>query len=442
MNINDWHDSEYTRNRVSGVPVGGKILAKNMNQRQLLALSMCLAMTAPVAAQDTTPQKNGVGYYGQQAPQRLYAPSTPATAATPQFQPAQVVPQAYAPRWQRAGMVVNGRQLPAGVMPPVYRPPVNMSGAPATAVNKQNKTAAAAKSSAPGIQASFFRLEVVSHGVRRQAICHLPSNYSPKARSPVILAFHGLGMTGAMMPPLTLLDLSADRYGFITVYPDAIGNRWDDGMGADVGDDVEFIQDLLVRLNKVASIDDNRVYACGISNGGYFTERLACESRHKIAAIAVVGSSAVSNVCARCGGNPVPAMFFLGTQDPLVPQDNEQRAVGALGEALGLPGGISLDGAVAKMAGMYTAGQTIEFWARKNGASASPHSQYLPDKSNDGCRVKLDEYGGGGNEVASYTIEGGGHTWPGGIGLAKGLMGRTTQDISASELMCQFFSRH
>jgi poly(3-hydroxybutyrate) depolymerase len=44
--------------------------------------------------------------------------------------------------------------------------------------------------------------------------------------------------------------------------------------------------------------------------------------------------------------------------------------------------------------------------------------------------------------VILYTIEGGGHTWPGGKHLASWMAGLTTDEISASELMWEFYSQH
>jgi polyhydroxybutyrate depolymerase len=41
-----------------------------------------------------------------------------------------------------------------------------------------------------------------------------------------------------------------------------------------------------------------------------------------------------------------------------------------------------------------------------------------------------------------YTIQGGGHTWPGGTPLPKWFVGSTTRSISATSLMWSFFSVH
>jgi hypothetical protein len=44
--------------------------------------------------------------------------------------------------------------------------------------------------------------------------------------------------------------------------------------------------------------------------------------------------------------------------------------------------------------------------------------------------------------VILYTIEGGGHTWPGGKHLAEWIAGRTTDEIKATSVMWDFFVQH
>ena len=45
-------------------------------------------------------------------------------------------------------------------------------------------------------------------------------------------------------------------------------------------------------------------------------------------------------------------------------------------------------------------------------------------------------------EVILYTIDGGGHTWPGGGALPAFLVGETNMDVHASELLWQFYEAH
>lgn len=178
----------------------------------------------------------------------------------------------------------------------------------------------------------------------------------------------------------------------------------------------------------------------------FFVQRLACELPNRIAAIGVVAATAGESVCSRCTAHHgMPVVFFLGTEDPLLPREGETRELGKLGDTLGLSdlGISSISSTVAKFAGIMSAAEAPEFWARNNGAAAHPREELMPDRdTRDGCRVKKETYGGS-SEVVVYTIEGGGHSWPGGTGaLAQDIIGRTTNDINAGDIMWQFFQSH
>lgn len=281
----------------------------------------------------------------------------------------------------------------------------------------------------------------------RTYLVHLPQKYNSAAPPPMVIVFHGLGMNGTSVRGLSAMDFTAERNNFITVYPDAIGARWNDGVQPNTGvDDVGFVSEMLNAIAKKFKYDSRRVYACGISNGGYFVQKLACEIPNRIAAIGVVASTASDSVCSRCNMHrSMPVMFFLGTDDPLIPRDGETKELGKLGETLGLAdlGVKSINSTVAKYTGVMTAVEAPEFWARNNGCAAHPRVENLPDRdTSDGCRVSKETYSGG-SEVVVYTIQGGGHSWPGGMGfVAKDIIGRTTNDINASDILWQFFSRY
>lgn len=278
-------------------------------------------------------------------------------------------------------------------------------------------------------------------------LVHLPHTYSQASPAPVVIVFHGLGMNGTSVRGLSAMDLTAERYGFITIYPDAIGRRWNDGVQHETGvDDVAFVASMLDAVAAKFKIDSRRVYACGISNGGFFVQRLACELPNRIAAIGVVAATASDAICAHCSvSRGMPVVFFLGTDDPLFPREGETKELGKLGDALGLSdlGIKNLSSSMTKFAGIMSATEAPEFWARNNRASANPRQEVLPDRDpRDGCKVRRETYGGG-SEVVVYTIEGGGHSWPGGMGfVAQDIIGRTTNDINASEIMWQFFQSH
>ena len=77
-------------------------------------------------------------------------------------------------------------------------------------------------------------------------------------------------------------------------------------------------------------------------------------------------------------------------------------------------------------------------WAKKNGCGDDPES--IPPIG----KVSGVRYTGcdGDVEVVFYTVNGGGHTWPGGDELPKWLTGPTNMDVNASEMMWEFFSKY
>jgi polyhydroxybutyrate depolymerase len=114
---------------------------------------------------------------------------------------------------------------------------------------------------------------------------------------------------------------------------------------------------------------------------------------------------------------PISVMFIQGTQDPIVHIQG-----GIVGGDHGR--GVSLADAV-------------KFWRDCDGISAPPISTELTDNVGDGTHVYRDVYGGGkpGTEVIVYTIEGGGHIWPGGIfACISGGQGQSKSRCHASEV--------
>jgi polyhydroxybutyrate depolymerase len=207
------------------------------------------------------------------------------------------------------------------------------------------------------------------------------------------------------------------------------GRHWADGRGttpadrADI-DDVGFIVELIARLSSEFSIDSSRVYATGISNGGFMAELLACRAADRFTAVAAVAATLPVAVATTCQpARPISVLLMHGTNDPLVPYRGGEVVQG---------------GAMVK-----SAPATASAWARLNGCATGRSSTDLPDTSDDGTRVRLDRFACPGNTaVALYTIDGGGHTWPGGEQyLPVRLIGRTSRDIDASSVIAQFFNQ-
>ena len=120
---------------------------------------------------------------------------------------------------------------------------------------------------------------------------------------------------------------------------------------------------------------------------------------------------------------PVSVIAFQGTADPLMPYNG---------------------GGVARRRGrVLSAERSIEFWSKVAGCTAAPVTADEPDRESDGTRVRLTVFGGcrENRAVELYTIEGGGHTWPGGPAAAR-RVGRVSREIDATETIWGFFAKH
>jgi polyhydroxybutyrate depolymerase len=274
------------------------------------------------------------------------------------------------------------------------------------------------------------RLE--ADGRDRSYLVHIPPGYDAATPTPVVLAFHGAWMNAALMASFSGLNATADREGFIVVYPNGTGfgegmlffNAWNSPGRAGRGppDDVGFTAALLDDLAGVVNVDPDRIFATGMSNGAMMSYRLAAELSDRIAAIAPVGGTlAISRVRP---GRPVPVIHFHGSADTIVPVDGPNRRTG-------------------RFVPYQSLERTMKVWIEINQCPPQPQVTHLPDLADDGTTVTRKVYGPGrnGSEVVLFLIEGAGHTWPGRKPPVN-FLGRSTMDISANDLMWKFFQRH
>ncbi len=278
--------------------------------------------------------------------------------------------------------------------------------------------------------------------IQRQFTVHLPTNLNRSRPTPVVLVFSGMGMSGESMIAVTGLSGIANRNDFIVVYGESCHGEWEDGMKNRRADDVGYVNAVLARLSQTVSVDQHRVYAVGLSNGGYFAQLLACAMPDKIAAVAVVASTAMEGALKRSTAErAIPIAFFIGTEDPLINWgDGRAKNLGKYASKVGFsqidPGLMAL----VQLGGWYSVPEVISFWTAHNRCQGNAQSSYMPDLDpRDGMRVKRDSWGTRGNDVVLYTIEGGGHTWPGCLFLAGRRQSSCCQDINTGEIVWEFF---
>jgi polyhydroxybutyrate depolymerase len=267
------------------------------------------------------------------------------------------------------------------------------------------------------------------NGVLRGYLLHVPLR-SVAERVPLVLVFHGLGGTGSTVMKLTGLDQEADKNGFFVVYPNGLNHGWNDGREvAFKSDDIGFVSSLIDSLENQYLIDPNRVYATGVSNGGMFCFRLACELSGKIVAIAPVAANMPSAIVEKCHPElPVSVAMFSGTADPLMPFGG------------GMIGRFGRGGFVVSAAATYLR------WRELDRCENGGESVTLPERSPpDGTRVQAQEAvrGQSATAVTLFTIVNGGHAWPGGPQyLPEKVIGKASNQIVASEVIVAFFLSH
>ena len=177
---------------------------------------------------------------------------------------------------------------------------------------------------------------------------------------PLVLVLHGWTMTTDMMPTVTQMGASVSagtNGGAVVVYPDGTGSGvlscWRvpgatalGGCGNARIDDVGFISSLIDLMVRRYSIDTNRIYAMGFSNGGAMTMQLACKLSHKIAAFGIVGAGPLTSVggalainswsCPwRSRSGQIPILWIHGANDFAAPYGPAASSSAALASRLG-----------------------------------------------------------------------------------------------------------
>jgi polyhydroxybutyrate depolymerase len=295
----------------------------------------------------------------------------------------------------------------------------------------------------PASGGSDQRLSIEHDDIVRTFHIHLPSMPDENKKLPVVFALHGRGGNGESMILVTRrgFDRLAENDKFIIVYPDGIEMNWNDGRideeAKDIAhseniDDVGFICALIDLMIKDYNADSGRVYVTGISNGAIMAYRLACELAGKITAIAPVDGSIPYMFLKECSpSGPVSVLAINNVNDPLVPYDGGEAYTHFHKKKLGQ---------------LLSVKESVGFWTKQNKCTETPVIAEEPDRDpKDGTRVTRQEYSGGieGTEVILYSVEGGGHTWPGGFQyLPVWLIGKTSRDINACEVIWSFFKKH
>jgi len=164
--------------------------------------------------------------------------------------------------------------------------------------------------------------------VERQALV-FPGTQARIIPSPLVFAFHGFHGSSLAMAATKIHEAWPEA---TVVYP--LGSpaysrnakkdvpAWQNGPGRDGDRDLEFIDVLLVDLQRTLKVDDRRIFATGISNGALFCYLLLLERPRIFAGFACVAGAADF---VRDAAVPRPVLIFQGKHDTTVTPDAARR---------------------------------------------------------------------------------------------------------------------
>ena len=270
----------------------------------------------------------------------------------------------------------------------------------------------------------LFYQTVFFDGLSRSYILYVPSSYDENESSPIVFNLHGgSGTAEEHLNYVSDMRNISDNNNFILVYPQAHSDSngipiWNLGginsKATDV-DDVGFISHLINKISEFYSVDSERVYVAGFSNGGYLSFELACKLSSEVAAFASVAGHMFIDTYNDCSPtHPTPFLSINGTED-------------------------NYDG----IAGYYLpVDNSNNYWIEFNKTNLVPDVVFLEDQNtSDGSTVEYYSWKNGTNgvEIDHYKVIGGDHSWP--SLSTESYKGKTNGDIDSDNIIWEFFSR-
>ena len=247
---------------------------------------------------------------------------------------------------------------------------------------------------------------------------YVPNSYNSSILTPLVFCFHGYGSNSNVNFYYTNFKGIADTAGFIVVHPQGTlfqgVPHWNVGgwtLGS-TADDVGFTSALIDSISSNYSINPNRIYSTGMSNGGYMSFLLACQLSNRIAAVASVTGSMTPQTYNNCNPqHPTPILQIHGTADATVPYNGNPFWTKSIDEVL-------------------------QYWSSYNNCNPTATTISMPNLNPfDGSTVEHSTFYGGDNGTTTehFKVIGGGHDWPGAFG---------NMDINASKEVWKFFSKY
>jgi polyhydroxybutyrate depolymerase len=279
----------------------------------------------------------------------------------------------------------------------------------------RNRGAGEAPSQADPLPVGASSQTLVVGGLERDYRAYRPAELP--AEAPLVLMLHGGGGSAPQAEATFGWTTLAEREGFVVVHPEGMRRSWNTEGGccgraaAQDVDDVAFLTRVVEDVSRRVTVDPDRVFVTGMSNGAMMSYTLACAT-DVFAAVAPVAGTMLSD----CPDpSPVSVLHLHGTADTAVRLDGEP------GERLAAVDGRPID-------------DVIEFWRTVDDCLVPSEVVSGPvRRSVSGCAA--------GRSVELVTIDGAGHQWPG-IDRARPGLDPSFPDLDATENIWRFFAAH
>lgn len=288
-----------------------------------------------------------------------------------------------------------------------------------------------------GSSTYYHRMNLTTGAYQRSYRVHVPSAYDGKTLLPLVVVIHGAFDTAKGIEKFSGFSRLADEENFIVLYPEGIGifgylQHWNAGhccgkAADDQIDDVGYLASAIDDVSGHLSVDRQRIYMVGFSNGGMMTYRFAAEHADMLAAAAPIAAS--------IGGRPNTDALQWRIPRPEAPlpilvvhgmDDDDIRFEG--GRSIHRKGQRSF----------YSVAASVQFWIEANECVGLP-----TDSQMSGGAVQFRSWDTCKNNTitALCTIDGWGHTWPGPSFTAKLPADNPLYNFDVAKLIWDFFKR-
>jgi polyhydroxybutyrate depolymerase len=309
--------------------------------------------------------------------------------------------------------------------------------------------------------AGLVKEQVISiDGIERTYDTYVPNKGLSGVR-PLVVLLHGhfgdadvmTGENGKKAPYKIWLSIAERERWFLVIPDGAYGpddhRGWNDCRAEStvnpVTDDVKFINSVIDKMLSVHSIDKNRIYAHGTSNGGNMAYRLAQEAGDKYRAVASIVSQMTDKSKCNPVNLPISVLIMNGTKDPILPYKGGEAGKRHADKDKTEKGKTDK----GKRGSVLSTADTVKYWLKNNSINTPPSVSNLPNiNKKDRSTVHIKQYTGGkhNTEVVLYEVRGGGHTEPSlsehYARLYKLIVGRQNKDFEMAEEIWKFFERN